>query len=82
MEILGSLGAILFVIGWIWLIIIGFKQGGALWGILIILFSWMAGLVFCILKKEGGMQLAMMIIGAILAGVGLAPSIMNIFNKI
>ena len=81
MEILGSLGAILFVIGWIWLIIIGFKKGSALWGILIILFSWMAGLVFCILKKEGWMQLAMMIIGAILAGVGLAPTIMNAFKK-
>lgn len=82
MEILGSLGGILFLVGWIWLIIIGFKKGGILWGILIILFSWIAGLVFCIMKKEGWLQLVMLLIGALLAGAGLAPMLNDMFKKL
>jgi hypothetical protein len=70
MIIISLLGLILFLVGWIWLIIVGFKQGGALWGILIFLFSWLAGLVFAIMNKTGWTQLALMIIGFILIFVG------------
>ncbi|CAN5281456.1 hypothetical protein BH10ACI1_BH10ACI1_31530 [soil metagenome] len=70
MGIISLLGLLIFLVGWIWLIVIGFKQGGALWGILIFLFSWLAGLVFAIMKKEGWMQIGLMIVGFILLIVG------------
>lgn len=74
-QIVGGLasliGGLLALIGWIWLIVIGFKQGGTLWGILIIFFSAFAGIIFCIINKTGWLQLAMMVIGFIIAGVGL-----------
>lgn len=81
MEILGgavmTVGGLISLIGWIWLVVIGFQKGGALWGILIFFFSWLAGLVFCIMNKTGWMQLAMMIIGGIIAGVGMVPLMMK-----
>lgn len=70
-------GGLLAFIGWIWLVVLGFKQGGALWGILIILFSWMAGLVFCIMHKTGWVPLILMIVGGVIAGVGMVPMIMS-----
>jgi membrane-bound ClpP family serine protease len=70
MIILSFLGLLLFLIGWIWLIIVGFKQGGALWGILIFFFSWLAGLVFAIMNKTGWTQLILMIVGFVLMMVG------------
>ena len=52
MAILGLLGLLLLVVGWVWLMIIAFKSGGALWTVLIFFFSWIAGLIFCFVKKE------------------------------
>ncbi len=81
MEIIGllavSLGGLISFIGWVWLIVLGFKNGGALWGILIILFSWLAGLVFCIVHKTGWIPLILMLVGGIVAVVGMAPLIMK-----
>ncbi len=81
MEIVGTLamglGGLIAFIGWIWLVVIGFKQGGALWGILIILFSWLAGLVFCIMYKTGWIPLVLMLLGGIVAGVGTVPLVMT-----
>ena len=81
MEMIGGLviglGCLIALIGWIWLVIIGFQKGGALWGILIFLFTWLAGLVFCIMNKTGWLPLAMMIIGGILAGFGAIPIAMK-----
>lgn len=76
---LTMVGLLLFLVGWIWLIVIGFKQGGALWGILIFLFSWLSGLIFAIMKKEGWLQVGLMILGFILiiAGGGGSFSIGN-----
>jgi len=76
---LSMVGALLFLVGWIWLIVIGFKQGGALWGILIFLFNWIPGLIFAIMKKVGWLQLGLMIVGIILivAGGGGSFSIGN-----
>lgn len=65
------LGCLLALIGWIWLVVLGFKRGGALWGILILLFNWLAGLVFCIMHKIGWTPLVLTIAGGILAVVGL-----------
>jgi hypothetical protein len=77
MEILGigamGVGMLIALIGWIWLIVIGFQKGGALWGILNILCQPITGLIFCIMHKTGWLQLALIIIGNIIAGVGMIP---------
>lgn len=70
MGILAMLGLLLFLVGWIWLIVLAFKQEGALWGILVFFFSWIAGIIFAILKKTGWTQVALMIIGVILIMLG------------
>lgn len=81
MEIIGlgvmGIGGLIAFIGWIWLIVIGFKEGGPLWGILIIFFSWIAGLIFCIMNKTGWVPLALMIVGGIISGVGMVPVMMK-----
>ena len=85
MEILGygamGIGGLIALIGWIWLIIVGFKEGGALWGILIFFFSWLAGLVFCIMNKTGWVPLAMMILGGIISGIGMVPVMMSVMEQ-
>lgn len=75
MEIVGLIGGLLALIGLFWLIIIAFQKGGILWGILVVVFSWMGGLVFCIVKKEGWLPLGLLVIGLILAVIGFYPSI-------
>lgn len=78
MAILGMLGAILALVGWIWLIITGFKVGGVLWGILNIFLQPITGLIFCIVKKAGWTPFIIMIIGVVLAvGFGGAGSMLN-----
>ena len=57
------LGWLMFLVGWIWLMVVAFKSNGALWGVLIFFFSILAGLIFCITKKEGWMQWGIMLIG-------------------
>lgn len=74
MEIVGIIGALLMLVGWIWLVIIAFTTSGAVWGILNFFFQPITGIIFCIVKKVGWMQLAMMIVGLLLAGAGLAPT--------
>ena len=37
----------------VWLVILGYKRSGLLWAVLIAFFSLIAGLVFCLTKKEG-----------------------------
>lgn len=85
MEIIGygamGLGGLLVLIGWIWLIIIGFKEGGALWGILIFFFSWIAGLVFCIMNKTGWVPLVLMIVGGIISSIGMIPVMMSVMEN-
>jgi hypothetical protein len=85
MGILGGLGmgfgALLFLIGWIWLIVVGFKQGGALWGILIILFSWLAGIIFCFMNKTGWVPLVLMLVGVFFYAVGAVPFMMSMMDS-
>lgn len=81
MEIIGfgiiGIGSLITLIGYIWLIVIGFQKGGALWGILIFFFSWIAGLIFCIMHKTGWIPLVLMIVGGIISGIGVVPIMMK-----
>lgn len=81
MEFIGfgimGIGGLITLIGYIWLIVIGFQKGGALWGILIFLFSWIAGLIFCIMHKTGWIPLVLMIVGGIISGIGMVPIMMK-----
>ena len=85
MEIIGyaaiSLGSLIMFIGWIWMLVLGFKEGGALWGILIFLFSPLAALVFCIVKKTGWIPLALMIVGIVISMIGAVPLVMSIMSQ-
>lgn len=72
--ILMGLGGLIAVIGWIWLIVVAFKTGGALWGILVFLFNWLAGLIFAIVNKTGWTQLGMMVLGWVLIIIGAMMS--------
>ncbi len=84
MEIIGlgaaGIGGLIALIGWIWLIIIGFQNGGALWGILNIFFQPITGIIFCVMHKTGWLQLAMMIVGYIIAVGGVIPMMMGNMN--
>lgn len=77
MEIIGlaavGLGSILILVGWIWLIVLGFKNGGALWGILNIICQPITGIIFCIMHKTGWIPLILMILGMIIEGIGMVP---------
>ena len=81
MEFVGfaaiGLGGLIALIGWIWLVVLGFQKGGALWGILIIFFSWIAGLIFCIMNKTGWIPLVMMLLGGFISGIGMVPLILK-----
>lgn len=68
MGILAMVGLVVMLIGWIWLVITGFKVGGVLWGLLNIIFQPITGLIFCIVKKAGWQPFIVMIIGLILYG--------------
>ena len=74
MGIVGILGLILFLVGWIWLMVIAAKTEGVLWAILIFFFSLLAGLIFCIMKKVGWMQWGIMVLGwlILMFGGGMA----------
>jgi hypothetical protein len=70
MAILSLLGAVLMLVGWIWLMVVAYKSAGALWAVLIFFFSLLAGLIFCIMKKEGWMQWGLLLIGWLLVMFG------------
>jgi hypothetical protein len=70
MDILAIIGAVVFSIGWVWLAITAFQKGGIIWGILIILFHTVAGLIFCLVKKTGFVQYGVLLVGIILLFIG------------
>lgn len=71
MSIVGTLGGILVLIGWIWAVVIAFKTSGALWGILnIIPVQPLIGLISALLKKTAWAPVAVMILGVILSYLG------------
>lgn len=84
-ELLGiaamGIGGLMCLVGWIWLIVLGFKHGGALWGILNILCQPITGIIFCIMHKTGWIPLALIIVGSIIQGVGMVPLMPSIIRE-
>jgi hypothetical protein len=68
MGIVLSLGGLLYLIGWIWLVVIAFRTEGIVWGVIVLLFGWVGGLIFCLVKKAGWAQFALMVVGMVIAG--------------
>ncbi|MBK9153869.1 MAG: hypothetical protein IPM25_06575 [Chloracidobacterium sp.] len=78
MGILGVLGGILVLVGWIWAIVIAFKTSGALWGILnIIPIQPLIGIISAAMKKTAWLPVGLMIIGVILYWMGGGMAAMN-----
>lgn len=77
MQIVGGLGGLLFLVGWIWLIVIAFQKDGALWGILNIFFQPIMGIVYLLVHKAGGLQVALMVIGFLIMGAGMGSSLFS-----
>jgi hypothetical protein len=78
---ISGLGALIFLVGWIWLIVIGFQKGGALWGILNIVCQPLTGLIFCITQKTGWLQWGILVIGYLIMCGGLVPLIPSIMRE-
>lgn len=63
-----GLGGLLFVIGWIWLIVMGFKHHIG-WGLVVLLVPFLGGLIFGLSKLPGTQTpLILLVIGFILGG--------------
>lgn len=78
MSILGVLGGILVLVGWIWAIVIAFKTSGALWGVLnIIPIQPLIGIISAAMKKTAWLPVGLMIIGVILSYMGGGMAAMN-----
>ena len=73
MSILGILGAVLALGGWIWLVITAFKASGALWGILnIIPIQPLIGIISAAMKKAPWAPVGVMILGVMLSWISIA----------
>lgn len=53
MDIPQLIALLLLIVGLPWLVYLGYRRGGVIWALLILFFSLIAGLVFCVVKKEG-----------------------------
>lgn len=80
-----GLGSVLMLVGAIWLIILSIQTGQttgekALWAIVNFICQPIGGIVFYLMKKVGLVPLILVIIGAILLGIGnysMAGDMMN-----
>ena len=45
--------SLLLIVSQIWLVVVAYKRSGGLWAVLIVFFSLIAGLTFCLTKKKG-----------------------------
>ena len=66
MQILLILGGILVFVGWIWNIVVSFKMGGVLWGVLNIFLQPIVGIISAAMKKTQWAPVGVMILGIIL----------------
>jgi hypothetical protein len=65
--ILGMVGGILILVGWVWAIVIAFKTSGALWGILnIIPIQPLIGIISAAMSKTAWAPVGVMVVGVIL----------------
>jgi hypothetical protein len=67
---LETIGWIVAVIGWIWLVVMGFRHNIA-WGILNLLIPVVAIIFGIVHFAEARTPLIIMIVGALVAGIGL-----------
>lgn len=70
-----GLGSLLILVGAIWLIVIAIQTGTTtgekvIWALVNFFCQPLGGIIFYIVKKQGLVPLILVIIGAILAGVG------------
>lgn len=49
--------ALLLIVSQVWLVVLAYKRGGAVWAVMMTFFSLIVGLVFCLTKKEGWLPL-------------------------
>ena len=64
------LGLFLALVGWVWLIVLGFRKAGAIWGIFIIFLNWLAGLFYCVKYRNGWIPFGLLSVGLVLAIIG------------
>lgn len=65
----GNIGGILFLIGWVWLIVMGFKDKDWWWGLVVLFIPILGGLGFGFIKWPGTKTpLILYIIGIVLGG--------------
>ena len=84
---LAGIGALLMLIGTIWLVIISIQTGQTtgekiLWAIVNLLCQPLGGIIFFIVRKQGLVPLVLVIIGAIIAGVGNYSMAADLQNQI
>ena len=77
MSILLILGGILVFVGWIWNIVVSFKMGGTLWGILNIFLQPIVGIISAAMKKTSWTPVGVMILGMILYFIAGGMTAMN-----
>lgn len=70
MSILLILGGILMLVGWIWNIVVSFKTGGTLWGVLNIFLQPIVGIISAFMGKTQWAPVGVMILGMVLYFVG------------
>lgn len=81
-----SLGSILLLVGTIWLIVIAIQTGQStgdkvIWALVNFFCQPLGGIIFYIVKKQGMIPLILVIIGAILSGVGWSTSMKEIMDQ-
>ncbi len=81
-----GLGGLLMLVGAIWLIVVAIQTGQStadkvIWGLVNFLCQPLGGIIFYIVKKQGLVPLILVIVGAILSGVGFSTSMNEIMQQ-
>ena len=82
-----GIGALLLLIGMIWMIVLSVQLGTTtaekvIWAIANFLFQPIAGIVFFIVKKSGLVPLILILIGVVFYGYGLFTSLGDIMQQL
>lgn len=72
-----GVGGLLFLVGWIWLTVMGFRQGRDWWwGLVVLLIPGLGGLVFGVVKWPGTkVPLILLVAGLLLGGPALRTTL-------